>query len=69
MKIIKNSKPLAMRGNAIDLAVGVIIGATFGSIVSTFMKGMIMPPAGKIAGNLGFNNLYLLSVFQICNLR
>jgi large conductance mechanosensitive channel len=59
MKIIQEFKAFAMRGNVVDLAVGVIIGAAFGKIVSALVDDVIMPPVGRIVGNLDFTNLYI----------
>jgi large conductance mechanosensitive channel len=55
----KEFKEFAVKGNAIDLAVGVIIGAAFGKIVTSVVEDLLMPPIGRIAGNLDFSNLYL----------
>jgi large conductance mechanosensitive channel len=55
----KEFKEFAVKGNAIDLAVGVIIGATFGRIVTSVVEDLLMPPIGRIAGNLDFSNLYI----------
>ena len=55
----KEFKEFAIKGNAIDLAVGVIIGAAFGKIVASIVEDLIMPPIGKIVGNLDFSNMYL----------
>jgi large conductance mechanosensitive channel len=55
----KEFKEFAVKGNAIDLAVGVIIGAAFGKIVSSVVEDLLMPPIGRIAGNLDFSNLYV----------
>ena len=57
--MFKEFKEFAVKGNAIDLAVGVIIGAAFGKIVSSIVDDLLMPPLGKIIGNLDFSNLYL----------
>src|SRR4051794_22542986 len=57
--MFKEFKEFAVKGNAIDLAVGVIIGAAFGKIVSSMVEDLIMPPIGKVIGNLDFSNLYL----------
>jgi len=57
--ILKEFKEFALRGNVVDLAVGVIIGAAFGKIVSALVADIIMPPIGRIVGNLDFTNLYL----------
>ena len=51
-------KAFAMRGNVVDLAVGVIIGAAFGKIVSAVVSDMIMPPIARLVGNIDFTNLY-----------
>jgi large conductance mechanosensitive channel len=59
MKIIQEFKAFAMRGNVVDLAVGVIIGAAFGKIVSAVVSDMIMPPIARLVGNIDFTNLYL----------
>jgi large conductance mechanosensitive channel len=55
----KEFKEFAVKGNAIDLAVGVIIGAAFGKIVTSLVEDLLMPPLGKIIGNLDFSNLYV----------
>jgi large conductance mechanosensitive channel len=55
----KEFKEFAVKGNAIDLAVGVIIGAAFGKIVTSVVEDLLMPPIGRVAGNLDFSNLYL----------
>jgi large conductance mechanosensitive channel len=52
-------KKFAMRGNVIDMAVGIIIGAAFGKIVSSFVADVIMPPIGLIVGNVDFSQLYI----------
>ncbi len=57
--MLKEFKEFAMKGNVIDLAVGVIIGAAFGKIVASIVEDILMPPIGKIAGNLDFSNLYI----------
>jgi len=53
-------KDFAMKGNVMDLAVGVIIGAAFGKIVDSLVKDMIMPVVGKIFGGLDFSNYFVL---------
>ena len=58
MKMIQEFKAFAMRGNVVDLAVGVIIGAAFGKIVSAVVSDMIMPPIARLVGNIDFTNLY-----------
>ena len=53
-------KKFAMRGNVVDLAVGVIIGAAFGKIVDSLVKDIIMPPIGLVLGKVDFVNLFLV---------
>ncbi|MFB9277420.1 large conductance mechanosensitive channel protein MscL [Cohnella cellulosilytica] len=52
-------KAFAMRGNVVDLAVGVIIGAAFGKIVTSLVNDIVMPPIGKLLGNVNFKDLYV----------
>ena len=59
MKFVDEFKAFVMRGNVVDLAVGVIIGAAFGKIVTALVSDLIMPPIGKAIGNLDFTNLYI----------
>jgi large conductance mechanosensitive channel len=59
MKIIQEFKAFAMRGNVVDLAVGVIIGAAFGKIVSALVSDLIMPPIARLVGNIDFTNRYI----------
>lgn len=56
MSFIKEFKEFAMRGNVIDLAVGVIIGASFGKIVTALVDDIIMPPIGYLSGGIDFAN-------------
>ena len=56
MAIVKEFKEFAMRGNVVDLAVGVIIGAAFGKIVTSLVSDIIMPPIGYIMGGIDFND-------------
>lgn len=58
-KILDEFRAFAMRGNVVDLAVGVIIGAAFGKIVTSLVEDIIMPPIGKLVGNMDFTNLYI----------
>ena len=58
MKMFKEFKQFAMRGNVIDLAVGVIIGGAFGKIVSSFVQDILMPPIGLLMGKVDFSNLF-----------
>lgn len=60
MKIIDEFKQFAMRGNVIDLAVGVIIGGAFGKIVSSFVNDVLMPPIGLLLGGLNFTDLKIV---------
>ena len=57
--LLREFKAFAMRGNVIDLAIGVIIGAAFGKIVSSLVSDLIMPPIGMIVGQLDFRDLFL----------
>ncbi len=57
MSLLKEFKDFAMRGNVIDLAVGVVIGASFGKIVSSLVDDIIMPPIGFITGGADFSSL------------
>lgn len=57
MSFIKEFKEFAMRGNVVDMAVGIIIGAAFGKIVSSLVSDVIMPPIGWIVGGVDFSDL------------
>ncbi|HDI3348354.1 TPA: large-conductance mechanosensitive channel protein MscL [Vibrio cholerae] len=57
MSLLKEFKAFASRGNLIDMAVGIIIGAAFGKIVSSFVADIIMPPIGIILGGVNFSDL------------
>jgi large conductance mechanosensitive channel len=57
--MLKEFKAFAMRGNVLDMAVGIIIGAAFGKIVSSLVEDIIMPPIGKLLGHVDFSNLFL----------
>src|ERR1035437_3144645 len=59
MGMMQEFKTFALKGNVIDLAVGVIIGAAFGKIVESLVQDMIMPLAGKVLGGLDFTNYYV----------
>ena len=59
MGMLKEFREFAMRGNVVDMAVGVIIGAAFGSIVKSVIDDLVMPPIGRIVGNVDFANLYV----------
>jgi large conductance mechanosensitive channel len=56
--MLKEFKEFAMRGNVIDMAVGIIIGAAFGTIVSSLVQDVIMPPIGLLLGNVDFSNFF-----------
>jgi large conductance mechanosensitive channel len=57
--MLKEFKEFAMRGNVLDLAVGLIIGAAFGKIVTSFVNDILMPPIGLLLGNVSFKDLFL----------
>lgn len=59
MSFFQEFKTFAIKGNAIDLAVGVVIGAAFGGIVTSLVNDIIMPPIGMIAGKIDFSNLFI----------
>lgn len=59
MSLIKEFKDFAMRGNVVDMAVGIIIGAAFGKIVTSVVNDVIMPPIGKAMGNVNFSDLFI----------
>lgn len=59
MSMMQEFKSFALKGNVIDLAVGVIIGGAFGKIVTSVIDDLIMPVIGKIVGNVDFSNLYI----------
>lgn len=57
--MLKEFREFAMRGNVIDMAVGIIIGAAFGTIISSLVADIIMPPIGLLLGNVDFTNLFI----------
>ena len=59
-KIWKEFKEFAVKGNAVDLAVGVIIGAAFGGIISSLVKDIVMPPISLLTGGLDFSNKFII---------
>ncbi len=59
MGFMKEFRDFAMKGNVVDMAVGVIIGGAFGGIVNSLINDVIMPVVGKFIGNVDFSNLYL----------
>ncbi|MDQ6656595.1 MAG: large conductance mechanosensitive channel protein MscL [Verrucomicrobiota bacterium] len=58
--MLKEFKEFAVKGNAVDLAVGVIIGAAFGGVVTSLVKDILMPPLGLLTGGLDFSNKFLV---------
>ena len=58
--MLKEFREFALKGNAVDLAVGVIIGAAFGGVVNSLVKDVIMPPIGLALGGVDFSNLFLV---------
>jgi large conductance mechanosensitive channel len=58
--MLKEFKAFAMRGNVVDMAVGIIIGAAFGSIVKSLVDDVIMPPVGLLLGNVDFSELFFV---------
>lgn len=58
--MLKEFKEFAIKGNAVDLAVGVIIGAAFGGIVNSLVKDILMPPLGLLTGGLDFSNKFMI---------
>jgi large conductance mechanosensitive channel len=66
MGMLSEFREFAMKGNVVDLAVGVVIGAAFGKIVSALVDGVIMPVVGKLAGGVNFSELaYTLQAAQV----
>jgi large conductance mechanosensitive channel len=57
--MFKEFKEFAMRGNVMDMAVGIIIGAAFGKIISSLVSDVLMPPIGKLMGGVDFSNLFI----------
>jgi large conductance mechanosensitive channel len=57
--MLKEFKEFAMRGNVLDMAVGIIIGAAFGQIVNSFVQDIMMPPIGRLVGHVDFSNLFV----------
>ena len=60
MSVIKEFKEFAVRGNVVDLAVGIIIGAAFTGVVNSVVKDIIMPPIGLLLGSVDFANLFVI---------
>jgi large conductance mechanosensitive channel len=57
--MLKEFKEFAMRGNVMDMAIGIIIGAAFGKIISSLVSDVLMPPIGKLMGGVDFSNLFI----------
>lgn len=58
--MLKEFKEFAMRGNVVDMAIGIVIGASFGTIVTSLVKDVIMPPIGLLLGKVDFSNLFVV---------
>jgi large conductance mechanosensitive channel len=58
--MLKEFKDFVMRGNVLDMAVGIIMGVAFGTIITSLVKDVIMPPIGLLLGGVDFSNLYIL---------
>ena len=57
--MLKDFKEFVMRGSVVDMAIGIVIGAAFGSIVKSFVDDVLMPPIGLLLGNVDFSNLFI----------
>jgi large conductance mechanosensitive channel len=57
--MLKDFKEFVVRGNVVDMAVGIVIGAAFGAIVKSFVDDVLMPPIGLLLGNVDFSNLFI----------
>jgi len=58
--MLNEFKEFALKGNAVDLAIGVIIGAAFGTVVNSMVNDILMPPIGKVLGGVDFSNFFLV---------
>jgi len=67
MKLAKEFKDFAMRGNVVDMAVGIIIGGAFGKIISSLVNDVIMPPIGLLVGGIDFKDLKLVMTDDVLN--
>lgn len=67
MSVIKEFKEFAMRGNVIDLAIGIVIGAAFGKIVTSLVADIIMPPLGLLIGGVNFTDLKVVMKAAVDN--
>jgi len=57
--MFKDFKEFPMRGNVVDMAIGIVIGAAFGTIVKSFVDDVLMPPLGLLRGKVDFSNLFI----------
>jgi large conductance mechanosensitive channel len=57
--MLKEFKEFALRGNVLDMAIGIVIGAAFGSVVNSLVRDILMPPIGFLLGNVDFSNLFI----------
>ncbi len=57
--MLKDFKEFAMRGNVVDMAVGIVIGAAFGKIIASFVEDVLMPPLGRLIGKVDFSNMFM----------
>jgi large conductance mechanosensitive channel len=57
--VLKDFKEFAMRGNVLDMAIGIVIGAAFGRIITSFVEDILMPPLGLLLGKVDFSNLFV----------
>lgn len=60
MSTMKEFKDFAVKGNVVDMAVGIVIGVAFGNIITVFVSGVIMPPIGVLLGGVDFSNLAII---------
>lgn len=60
MKLLDEFKAFALKGNVVDMAVGIIIGGAFGKIVSSLVSDLFMPPIGMLIGGMNFSNLHIV---------
>lgn len=58
--MLKEFRDFIVRGNAVDLAIGVILGVTFGAVVTSLVNDVLMPPIGKVVGGVDFSNLFVV---------
>ena len=63
--MLKEFKDFAMRGNVVDLAVGIIIGTAFGAVVKSFVSDIVLPPVGLLLGGVDFANLFIVRAHRV----